>query len=401
MIKNKSNSADVRHTSAMFILRFALPLLIIIAALWALGMKSAIALATLGTVSLYGVLVLRGPLQNLAIALATAAIALAITECVAVVITPRIITTPPGLYVPDAELGYTLGKPGRYRSRRILIGTPGYDVNYTINAKAMRQVDAGHDGKGVIFLGDSFVFGLGLNDADTLPQIFARLTKQRFPVFNAGVPGWSPANVLAEIQSGRLDKMLSDSDFAVQFVAPWHAERMACNSGQTVYGPKYQAVDGGVQRLRNCPPETASIFSAFSIFNTLIAPHLRHLTNNDIANLVAVTRESVKLVKEKYHVPMIIYYLRDPGYLQRVSLSWTDDQIMAAFRSSGAQVLDYTLADGNNPRYRIGGDGHPSALANRIRAERLVNFMQAQGDAPLSNPSVKRLVGLPLSGEPK
>ena len=98
---------------------------------------------------------------------------------------------------------------------------------------------------------------------------------------------------------------------------------------------------------------------------------------------------------------MIIYYLRDPGYLQRASLSWTDDQIMAAFRSSGAQVLDYTLADGNNPRYRIGGDGHPSALANRIRAERLVNFMQAQGDAPLSNPSVKRLVGLPLSGEPK
>jgi hypothetical protein len=383
--KQFKEDADVRRAArAKFVLRFALPLAVATALLWAFDFKSVIALAVIGVIALYGVFVLRGGSQYAAIILATAGIALAMIECVAVVITPRILITPSGFYVHDAELGYTLGKPGRYRARRTLIGTPGYDVVYTINSQSMRQVEAGATGKGVAFFGDSFIFGYGLNDADTLPQIFANLTDGRFPVFDAGVPGWSPANVLAEIQSGKADKVLRNSAIAVQFIAPWHAERMACNSGQTVYGPRYQAVKGGVERLGRCPTAKKSIFSAFSIYNTMIAPHLRRLEKQDIANIIAVMCETVKLTREEYHVPTIIYYLRDPDYLTRLSLSWTDDQIMDALRTSGAQVLDYTLADGNNPKYLIEGDGHPSALANRLRAARLINFMQAQDDPPLN-----------------
>ena len=83
-----------------------------------------------------------------------------------------------------------------------------------------------------------------------------------------------------------------------------------------------------------------------------------------------VTQEVIRVAKEKYEVPIVIYYLRDPKYLN--STNWTDDQIMAEFGRAGAKVLDYTLED--NPAYTITGDGHPTALANSIRAERLENF---------------------------
>lgn len=392
MPENKATESgtDRRASHPGFALRFLAPLVVATAALWAFDMRSAIPLAIAGGVGLYGVFVLRGAWQYVAIISATVGISLAITECVAVTITPAISVTPSGLFVRDADVGYALGKPGRYHARRRLIGTAGYDVIYTIGSQSMRQVAAGEAGKGITFFGDSFIFGHGLNDADTLPQIFADLTGRHFPVFDTGVPGWSPANVLAEIQSGKADDVLSRSSLAVQFVAPWHAERMTCNSGQTVDGPKYKAIAGGVERLRDCPAERKSILSDFSIYKTMIAPHLRRLKDGDIENLVAVTCESVKLVKEKYHMPMIIYYLRDPAYLRRLSLSWTDDEIMEALRKSGAQVLDYTLADGADPKYRIEGDGHPSALANHLRATRLLNFIRSQGDPPLAASSASK-----------
>jgi hypothetical protein len=369
-----------------FALCFLLPLAAAAIVLFALGIKDAIPMVIVGTIALYCVFVLRGGFQYAAIVLATAGIALAIAECVAVAITPHVVVTPPNLFVYDTASGLRPGKPGRYHARRTLIGTAGYDVVYTIDSQSMRRVEAGHIGKGITFFGDSFIFGWGLNDPDTLPQIFADLTGRRFPVFDTGVPGWSPANVLAEIQSGEADGALRHSSLAVQFVAPWHTERMTCGSGQTVQGPKYKVVAGGVERVSSCPAEEKSIFSGFSIYKTMIAPHLRRLKGEDVANLIAVTSESVKLVEEKYRVPMIIYYLRDPDYLHRLSLSWTDDQIMDALRKSGAQVLDYTLADGNNSRYRIEGDGHPTALANQIRAVRLLAFIRSKGYALLNIP---------------
>lgn len=382
LVLEKNGQFGIRH-GVWLALLFFVPVAIAAVILFALGMNSAIPLAIVGGIALYGVFVLRGGFQYAAIVLATVGISLAITECVAVTITPHIIITPPGLFVDDTAVGYKIGEPGRYHARRTLIGTAGYDVFYTINSQSIRQIDAGHTGKGVTFFGDSFIFGVGLNDTNTLPQKFANLTGRRFPVFDTGVPGWSPANVLAYIQSGEADDVLKSSTLAVQFVAPWHAERLTCGSGQTMDGPKYKIIAGGVERLNDCPIEKKSIFADFSIYKTMIAPHLRRLKDENIANLIAVTSASVKLVREKYHLPMIIYYLRDPDYLRRLSLSWTDEQIMDALRKSGAEVLDYTLSDGNNPKYRIEGDGHPTALANQIRAARLFSFIRSQGYASL------------------
>ena len=110
------------------------------------------------------------------------------------------------------------------------------------------------------------------------------------------------------------------------------------------------------------------------MYRTFVRPRLTAATDTDIETLVRVTQEVIRVAKEKYELPIVIYYLRDPKYLK--STNWTDDQIMAEFGRAGARVIDYTLED--NPAYEITGDGHPTALANSIRAERLERFLQLE-----------------------
>lgn len=358
-------------------------LAVVAAVLVAFGFASAVPFAIVGALAIVGVMASRGTVQNLCICIASLAIILGVTECVAMMITTRIVVDHPGSNVPRLTIGWGPGRPGAYHVTQSLAGRVVYDVTYGIDDRLLRKVDAGSTGKGVSFFGDSFMFGTGVNDKDTLPQLFADDTKRAFPVFDLGVPGWSPAHVLAELQSGWADDVMARTRLNVQFVAPWHAERMVCGSQLSGFGPRYELIDGKVAFAAPCP-KRASFLSLFAFYRVLIAPHLRHISDSELALLVAVTDETIRLSLEKYKTPMIIYYLRDPAYLR--GLSWSDERIMASFEAAGAQVLDYSLQDPNSPKYRIQGDGHPTALANKLRAERLVAFIRDH-DPAVGNPA--------------
>jgi SGNH hydrolase-like domain, acetyltransferase AlgX len=67
-----------------------------------------------------------------------------------------------------------------------------------VNGQGFRGVDWPQDGTGEIaVIGDSQVFGLGVNDDQTTPAILAKLTNQ--PVLNMGVPTYGPYEYLAMI----------------------------------------------------------------------------------------------------------------------------------------------------------------------------------------------------------
>jgi hypothetical protein len=97
-------------------------------------------------------------------------------------------------YVPDADLGVRL-EPGA--SERISFG--GNPVTTAlVNAEGYRGADWGpaQDGE-VIVVGDSQVFGLGVEEDETASAVLA--TKLGRPVRNAGVPTYGPTEYLAVI----------------------------------------------------------------------------------------------------------------------------------------------------------------------------------------------------------
>ena len=271
-------------------------------------------------------------------------------------------------------VGWGPTAPGRYESRQFLDGKLIYDATYTIGSDLLRKVDSGSDGKGVAFLGDSVIFGEGIQDGDTLPQQFADLEGRASPVYNLGFSAYSPAQALAEMRAGLYDKDLSNSRLIVEFVAPWHADRVSCKVSWVEGAPRFLSINGRIVQTGTCQP-TASPLSYFAMFRLFRPPTMTTVTDRDVALLTAITEQVIRLAREKYHVPIVIFYKREPAYLSPVR-GWTDDKIMQVLRDAGAEVLEYVVPPG--AQYRIAGDGHPTRLTNTLCARKLYDFVREQ-----------------------
>ena len=84
---------------------------------------------------------------------------------------------------------------------------------------------------------------------------------------------------------------------------------------------------------------------------------------------IAILARAGELAREKYGVPTAIVYLPYEGYLR--GSGHTDQQIMQRLREGGLVVIDGSLDPGAFPGQplTIPGDGHPTGVANRARAE--------------------------------
>jgi lysophospholipase L1-like esterase len=109
----------------------------------------------------------------------------------------------------DPELVYEL-KPGRYLANGVLFRIPAYTIN--INQQGCRDRPLGADDfqqqvTRVLFVGDSFSFGEGVNDE----QVFSRLLEEnynaghgpaRFRVINCGVEGYNLVQTIRSLERG-------------------------------------------------------------------------------------------------------------------------------------------------------------------------------------------------------
>lgn len=321
----------------------------------------------------------RGLIQNLILVAASLLVALCFLEIFAVFqASPPVSTTTnldksPGALVGHRQiLGWGPTAPGRYQVRRVLNGKLIYNVVYTIDHDLFRKVDADDKGKGLVFLGDSFIFGEGVEDGDTLPQQFANLEGRKAPVYNLGFSAYSPAQALAGMRAGLYDKQFLNSRLVVEFMAPWQAERVSCKAAYVTDAPRFIEIDGQVVQKGTCRHPSAKPLDYFAGYRFVqsIVPVVR---DDDIAIFVSVTKEVIRLARQKYNVPIVIYYLRDPAYLRWLH-DWNDDKIVQSLRAAGASVIDYGFPRG--PKYRIVGDGHPTHFENANAAAKLLDFLR-------------------------
>jgi hypothetical protein len=102
------------------------------------------------------------------------------------------------------------------------------------------------------------------------------------------------------------------------------------------------------------------------------------VNHDDVELYVQITLAAVKLAETKYHVPVIIL---DPGaerddYLD--GTGFTPAAVNQRFRDGGAIVIDASLDTERAAGMilTIPGDGHPTALANRLWASILKNYLE-------------------------
>ncbi|MGH6852028.1 MAG: SGNH/GDSL hydrolase family protein, partial [Methylocella sp.] len=185
---------------------------------------------------------LRGRSRDGLVVLASLAFGLSIIEATATVLETKDLLVTNGLFASQPIIGWGPAHAGRFHTEKTdsKSGALIYRADYTIDSNLLRKTRSAETGPAIVFFGDSFIFGMGLNDADALPQVFADLLGRKQRVLNLGFPAYAPQQFLAELQTGRFDGVIGAQPRLFIFTTmPEHAERTACKSPWVRSGPRY------------------------------------------------------------------------------------------------------------------------------------------------------------------
>jgi len=326
---------------------------------------------------------LRGKLRDGLVVLASLAFGLSIIEATASILeTKTLPVVTIGESVPQPIVGWGPEHAGRFHAEKTdpKSGVPIYRVDYTIDSNLLRETHSVETGPTIVFFGDSFTFGEGLSDADTLPQLFADLLGRKQRVLNLGFSGYGPQQFLAELQTGHFDSVIGAQPRLFIFMTKAdHAERTACKFW-VLWGPRY-ALENGHVALKGPCYEGVSLrmrewLENMASYRLFIEPYLQKATHEDVELYVRVLLAAVSLAKEKYGVATLIPYLPGDPYLKGTGFS--DDEIVQRLRDGGAVVVDVSLAkeEAGGAIISIPGDRHPTPLANRLRAAMLKDYIE-------------------------
>lgn len=329
--------------------------------------------------------ILRGIIRDTFLVFASLALGIVIAESLAIVAEPKIsISVTDGIYATKPVLGWGPGHIGRYHDERtdLFNGRTIYNVDYTIDRNLIRQTDSAESGDAVVFFGDSLTFGTGLSDSDTLPQQFADLFDRKVRVLNLAYVGYGPSQFLQILQNGLFDSVIgSKPNVFIFLTAAWHTERTACKGDWVRRAPRFVLERNRVVLRGICSDGQYIHFRdwlrPFAFYRLLIEPFILKPTDEDVELYIQILIEAVRVAERRYGIKTIIPYIRNSGYLKN-TVHFTDDIVIERLRDGGALVVDASLQEHESAGavLAIPGDGHPTALANRLRAILLKEYME-------------------------
>ena len=352
------------------------------------------ALVVVAVIALAGVVLLRGNRGRTA-SLVTAALAVGVlgVDLVAGWLSPQahgagsVKTTEPSDWMPpDPVLGYRPIANTKVHARETFDGKTVYDLTYTIlpdGTRATAPSPAGADT--YIFLGDSFMFGEGLADADTLPAQFARDTDLKVHAVNFSASGWGPNHWVRALEAGLLDRYRSEPVKAVvTWIIPAHLARVTGDGSWLGSSPRYVLKDGKLRftgsfnQHRWSDPLAGLRYLAGEQFSFVQAIGERQRQQEQGELFIALMRRLRALVHEKFNAPLLVIY----SWLD--DSSWPDENVsptthpplvklMDRLRELRMPMLfvDHETKGYEGARLQIPHNGHPSAFANGLLAREL------------------------------
>ena len=304
---------------------------------------------------------------------------------------PRVVVNgrPGGLVVRDPLLGFA---PRPASVVRVELGAPDrpvYRAVYTIDPGGFRltrgSAEPGADT--AVFLGDSYTFGDGLNDPDTLPQQYSAARGYRDRVVDAAFSGYGAHQVLRLLQSDRLDGRLGGGRRTFIYpVIEEHVRRIEGRASWDWWGtPRYRLEGGGVRyagrfhqdllgRLQ-APWWTSALGMALGN-NGMLEPR-----PESTALFGAMVQASRRIARDRFGADFVVVLwdepilrdAHDPGRARRrVAMV---ERIAAELTRRGVRFWRVSQLVPDYPArmaaYVIPSNGHPSALMNRRLAAAL------------------------------
>jgi hypothetical protein len=148
--------------------------------------------------------------------------------------------------IPNDTLGYGPIAGAIVEARKVLGPRLIYRVTYTIGENGLRITPEDGDNRCILFFGDSFTFGEGVEDQQSMPYIVAELSKRK--TYNFGFHGYGPHQMLSAIEHGLVDRIVDcEPHWVIYSALPQHVARSAGYWLWDEHGPKYVVENGHAQ----------------------------------------------------------------------------------------------------------------------------------------------------------
>jgi hypothetical protein len=252
-----------------------------------------------------------------------------------------------------------------------------YEVVYSIDAYSRRVTPAENPEQRrqfILFFGDSFIFGEGVNDHETLPFYVSELAPH-YRAYNYGLSGYGPQQMLAKLQSDDLAEEVPETEgIAIYVFIDAHVERAI--GSMYVYNAwgdqmPYYLVDwqGNLVRRGNFTtgrPLLSTLYRALGqseiaqYYHINIPARLTRSHYGHTARIIAAARDAFRARYNSDEFYIVIY--PDEG-------DYVEDMI-PHFERFGLKYLNYDerLKLDSAAGLSIAGDGHPTGKAHQIVA---------------------------------
>jgi hypothetical protein len=339
-------------------------------------------LAIVAVLGLAGVVLLRGNRARTgSLLVAAIAVGLIGADLVADLFTPKAmgagivkVSNPKEWLVPDAVLGYRPKANTKVDVRETFDGKPVFHHTYTILADQTRATPAAPTGADTyVFLGDSFMFGDGLGDDETVPSQFARLAGSSVRTVNLSASGYGPNHLVRAVEAGLVDQYKGAKLMAaVTWIIPDHLRRVTGDGSWLGSSPRY-VLENGVPRFTGTfdeyrwshPLEGARyLLGEWFAFINAIGQQQRQQAQADL--FVALVVRLQTLVRERYGIPLLVIY------------SWpdqsSDDPLLVSIpgklKAAGVKLMRVNDVTGGHDvsKLLIPHNGHPTAFQDRLIA---------------------------------
>jgi len=266
-----------------------------------------------------------------------------------------------------------------------------YDATYTTDEFGRRITYPSNPAakeKFLAFFGCSYVFGEGLNDEETLPWQVAMLAPA-FRVYNYGVSGHGPQQMLAKLESGEFAREVAERSGIVVYVFIPHHVRRAIGSMRvaTKWGRAFPNYELDAQRrpvrignfttgrpaLTRWYDSLAEI-ATLRFFGVAVPPFL---TGGHLEFTARVIHGAEEACRSRFADSRFCVLL----YPDSPRAEMGGNAIIPYLDRLGIEYLDFTsLIDMRDEAFSIKEGGHPTAAAHKRVAEALIKW----GQPPIS-----------------
>lgn len=374
--------------AAAMLLAVAVAAMVLPSAAWACGVAAVLAVA--------GVVVFRGNAwRSGALLVAALALSLALLDAFAGLLTPTAHgqglvrhTDPQWWPPPHPVLGFRPAPNSKVEAVATFDGRPVYRQTYTFDPYGGRTTPPAPAGSDLyLFLGDSFMFGQGLRDEETLASQFARATGNSVRVLNFGVPGNAPNHLVRAFEAGLLDGYIGQPVKAVVvWIIPAQLARTTGDGSWLSSSPRYELRDGKLVHTGSFEGYRWShplaglkyLLGQHFAFVDAIGQQQRQAEQADL--FVAMMARLRDYAQDKFKAPLFIVYSwpdekTNTGYgdgSSGMASSMVVDTLLRVRKLGVAMLRADDLSSGYpDDKLMIPHDGHPSVFQNGLIADEL------------------------------